>query len=138
LKIIVCGDIAQKHGLIKPLCGLCHKPVRKNQRAIQCEFDVNKEDYDEKNVDCNYIPCHSESTSASADVNSTICRENVFEDLTMRCNPSNLVCGYLNINGLRYKYEHIKDLLQRNLFDVIFRSEAKIDPFFPNAQLDFC
>lgn len=52
----------------------------------------------------------------------------------MRCNPSNLVCGYLNINGLRYKYEHIKDLLQRNLFDIIFRSEAKIDLFFPGAQ----
>jgi hypothetical protein len=62
------------------------------------------------------------------------CTGYVFEDLTMRCNPSNLVCGYLNINGLRYKYEHITDLLQRNLVDILFRSEAKIDPFFPDAQ----
>jgi hypothetical protein len=62
------------------------------------------------------------------------CTGYVFEDLTMRCNPSNLVCGYLNINGLRYEYEHITDLLQRNLVDILFRSEAKIDPFFPDAQ----
>ena len=35
--IILYGDIAQNPGPIKHPCGLCHKPVRNNQRAIQCE-----------------------------------------------------------------------------------------------------
>ncbi|VDI69629.1 Hypothetical predicted protein [Mytilus galloprovincialis] len=49
---------------------------------------------------------------------------------------SNLMCGYLNINSIRHKFESIKDLLHRNLVDILFLSETEIDESFPNAQ--FC
>ncbi|CAG2202643.1 unnamed protein product [Mytilus edulis] len=37
LLILLSGDIAQNPGPIKYPCGICHKPTKKNQRAIQCE-----------------------------------------------------------------------------------------------------
>ena len=35
--IILCDDIAQNPGSIKHPCGLCHRSIWNNQRAIQCE-----------------------------------------------------------------------------------------------------
>jgi exonuclease III len=40
------------------------------------------------------------------------------------------MCGYLNINSIRNKHEYIRDLLQRNLVDILFLSETKIDASF--------
>ncbi|CAC5422126.1 unnamed protein product [Mytilus coruscus] len=37
LLILMSGDIAQNPGPIKYPCGICCKPTKKNQRAIQCE-----------------------------------------------------------------------------------------------------
>lgn len=39
------------------------------------------------------------------------------------------MCGYLNINSIRNKHEYI-----RNLIDILFLSETKIDASFPDAQ----
>jgi hypothetical protein len=60
----------------------------------------------------------------------------VFENLTKarRCNPKSLMCGYLSINSIRNKHEYIRDILQRNLVDILFLSETKIDASFPDAQ----
>ena len=60
----------------------------------------------------------------------------IFEELNTirKGNPSNLICGYININSIRYKHDHIVDLLGRNLLDILFVSETKIDDSFPNAQ----
>lgn len=60
----------------------------------------------------------------------------VFEDLTngRRCNQKSLMCGYLNLNSIRNKHEYIRDLLQRNLVDILFLSETKINAPFPDAQ----
>ena len=62
----------------------------------------------------------------------------MFEDLCKlrKGNATDLICGYLNINSLRYKHERFKDLLQRNLFDLLFLFETKIDESFPPNMLD--
>ena len=41
------------------------------------------------------------------------------------------MCVYLNINSLRYKYDHIKDLLTQN---TVFIPEAKLDESFVNGS----
>ena len=37
LLILISGDIAENPDPIKFLCGSCAKPVKKNQKGIQCE-----------------------------------------------------------------------------------------------------
>ena len=41
--------------------------------------------------------------------------------------PSRFLCVYLNINSLRYKFDHIKDLLIQNTVDLLFIAETKLD-----------
>ncbi|CAC5392393.1 unnamed protein product [Mytilus coruscus] len=90
----------------------------------------------------NYLPCHSTTFSGSTDVKigksfaNGIMHEDVIEELkkVRSSNTSNLMCGYLNINSLKYKFEPIKNLLHRNLVVILFLSETKIDESFPNAQ----
>ncbi|XP_062579446.1 uncharacterized protein LOC134241404 [Saccostrea cucullata] len=51
-----------------------------------------------------------------------------------RTHPSQLICGYLNINSLAGKYEQIQDILRRNLVDMLFLAETKLDDSYPDAQ----
>jgi hypothetical protein len=90
------------------------------------EISINN---NEESADCDYVPCHSTTTSGLTDVNKDA--HDVFENLTKarRCNPKSLMCGYLNINSIRNKHEYI-----RNLVDILFLSETKIDASFPDAQ----
>ncbi|CAC5385397.1 unnamed protein product [Mytilus coruscus] len=102
------------------------------------ELSINEE-----TADLSYLPCHSTTISGLTDVNigksgaKDNMHEDVFEELkkVRSSNTSNLMCGYLNINSLRYKFEPIKDLLHRNLVDILFLSETKIDESFPMLNL---
>ena len=87
----------------------------------------------EKTADCSYLP-HYSSTTSGVNINKS--NKHVFEDLCKhrKGNATDLICGYLKINRLRYKHEHIKDLLQRNLLDLLFLFETKIDESFPDAM----
>jgi hypothetical protein len=55
----------------------------------------------------------------------------IFENLTetRRNHPKRLICAYLNINSLRYKVGHIKELLQKGTADILFlaRKSQKIE-----------
>ena len=81
------------------------------------EISINN---NEESADCDYLSCHSTITSGLTDVNKDT--HDVFENLAKarRCNPKSLMCGYLNINSTRNKHEYIRDLLQRNLVDILF------------------
>ena len=35
--LLLCGDVLENPGPAKNLCGLCDKPVKRNQKAIECE-----------------------------------------------------------------------------------------------------
>lgn len=60
----------------------------------------------------------------------------IFDELkVMRFkDPTRFICASLNINSLRNKFSCIKDLLDRNIVDLLFISETKIDNSFPNAM----
>ena len=62
----------------------------------------------------------------------------LFESLVKlrKDSPVNIICAYLNINSYRYKYEHIVDLLQRNIVDKLFLSETKLEDSFPDAMFN--
>jgi hypothetical protein len=51
-----------------------------------------------------------------------------------RKNPHKLITSYININSLRYKFCHIKELLETNSADILFLAETKIDESFTDAQ----
>ena len=37
LLVLISGDVAENPGPVKNPCGKCERPVRSNQRGIQCE-----------------------------------------------------------------------------------------------------
>ncbi|CAC5409687.1 unnamed protein product [Mytilus coruscus] len=86
----------------------------------------------------NYLP-------STSDVNNNIGIEidesdhDIFKDLVKlrRDAPSNIICAYLNINSYRYKFESIIDLLNRNIVDILFLSETKLDDSFPDVVDNF-
>ncbi|XP_056018787.1 uncharacterized protein LOC130054186 [Ostrea edulis] len=69
-------------------------------------------------------------------VNNVENDHDIWENLVnvRKANPAKLICGYLNINSLAGKYDQIKDILQRNLIDMLFLAETKIDASYPDAQ----
>ena len=50
------------------------------------------------------------------------------------CNPNNLIIGHLNINSIRYKYECLNDIIDKNI-DILLISETKLNDSFPTGQL---
>ncbi|XP_056013254.1 uncharacterized protein LOC130052406 isoform X3 [Ostrea edulis] len=69
-------------------------------------------------------------------VNNVENDHDIWENLVnvRKANPAKLICGYLNINSLAGEYDQIKDILQRNLIDMLFLAETKIDASYPDAQ----
>ena len=48
-------------------------------------------------------------------------------------NPNNLIIGHLNINSIRYKYECLNDIIDKNV-DILLISETKLNDSFPTGQ----
>ena len=59
---------------------------------------------------------------------------NIFDQLcSMRLkHPRRFTFAYLNINSLRYKFDSIRELLDKNIVDLLFLSETKNNTF-PDA-----
>ena len=64
------------------------------------------------------------------------CDKYIFDELKnlRRKNPNKFLIAYLNINGLRYKFCYISELLTANIVDMLFLSETKIDDSFTDTQ----
>ena len=62
--------------------------------------------------------------------------QNIFDELLniRRKNPRKFLCTYININSLRNKFASIHELLVKNIVDVLFISETKLDDSFRDAQ----
>ena len=50
--------------------------------------------------------------------------------------PKNLITCHLNINSVRNKFPEVAYILQKNVTDILFLSETKLDSSFPLSQ--FC
>jgi hypothetical protein len=48
--------------------------------------------------------------------------------------PFKLVCAYLSINSVRHTIGNIKEFLHKNIIDILFLAETKIDNSFPDCQ----
>jgi hypothetical protein len=61
---------------------------------------------------------------------------NIFDNLIQvrKKHPNKFISSYLNINSLRYKFCSIKELLSRNIVDMLIIAETKLDESFPVAQ----
>ncbi|XP_055995545.1 uncharacterized protein LOC125668382 isoform X2 [Ostrea edulis] len=188
--ILLCGDVSPNPGPVRFPCSTCRKPVKSNQKAIQCDFcelwvhlkctnldhaaymSLGKsEDYFYCNLCESRLPNFTDSffndeeitysqppsgdgmhknvhfTSANQS-NSPLAtpngkskvQENEEDDIFVelfsarKANPKKFIVAYLNINSLRSKIEHIHELLTRNIVDILFLSETKVDETFVDAQ----
>ena len=184
LCILLCGDVQLNPGPVKCPCIICRKPVKSNQKGIQCDFcdlwvhlkctNLNLHQYekfstsDEKYFcvncidrlpdlndsfflnDISGIDSHSFDTTGSSlsrsssrtDVNIDFeerihyNEDDIFAEVKglKRKNPHKLTTSYININSLRYKFCHIKELLETHSVDILFLAETKIDESFTDAQ----
>ncbi|CAG2239474.1 PLG [Mytilus edulis] len=98
-------------------------------------FDMSKEE--ESNApSTNYLPSISDVNNNTGIETDESEYHDIFKDLVKlrRDAPTNIICAYLNINSYRYKFESIIDLLNRNIVDILFLSETKLDDSFPDAM----
>ena len=103
-----------------------------------CTLPKFSDSYFIEKSDANPDPQIDAITASDVNINSEAEDQHVgdiFEDLVKlrKWAPANIICGYLNINSYRNKYEHIVELLQRNIIDILFISETKLDSSFPDA-----
>jgi hypothetical protein len=160
--ILLAGDVATNPGPVANPCGYCARPVAKTHRAVLCEAcyywwhikcaGISPNEYQKlsKSTDpwicsvCNsfqftdsffsdiYIP-DSENDGGNSFTDS---KNDLFDSIkeTRRENPNKFLCAYININSLRYKFCDIKELLTKNIVDLLFISETKLDDTFVDAQ----
>ncbi|VDI82458.1 Hypothetical predicted protein [Mytilus galloprovincialis] len=83
----------------------------------------------------NYLPSISDVNN-NPGIETDESEYDIFKDLVKlgRDAPTNIICAYLNINSYSYKFESIIDLLNRNIVDILFLSEKKLDDSFPDAM----
>lgn len=183
--LILSGDIEVNPGPIKFPCQNCAKPVKSNQKAIQCDFcdiwvhlkctRLTTEEYrilensdetyfcevcidrlpnftdsffkqkcDENQplphvcVNINNLEYYSiNSTSIpTSPASDSEYEYDIFDELSemRKKHTKKFICAYLNINSLRNKISHIKELLQKGTVDMLFIAETKIDNSFVDSQ----
>ncbi|XP_056004379.1 uncharacterized protein LOC125659658 isoform X2 [Ostrea edulis] len=188
--LLLCGDVSPNPGTVRFPCSTCRKPVKSNQKAIQCDFcelwvhlkctnldlaaymSLGKSDdyfycnlcesrlpnftdsfFDDEETTYSQLPSgdgmhenvqftstnQSNSPLATPNGKSKV-QENEEDDIFVelfsarKANPKKFIVAYLNINSLRSKIEHIHELLTRNIVDILFLSETKLDETFVDAQ----
>ena len=161
--LILSGDISLNPGPAKFPCGQCYRPVAKTHRAVLCEAcclwfhikceNISASDYIELDKSDDPWTCkqcsnfhftesffedQNISFCSNSEVNSSTSTapEEIFDDLLKlkKKNPKKFICAYLNINSLRHKFASIHDLLSKNIVDLLFIAETKLDNTFVDAQ----
>ena len=61
--------------------------------------------------------------------------EDIFGDLRSVRNdhPKNLIFGHININSIRYKFDTLREILDKNDVDILVIEETKLDVTFSSA-----
>ena len=149
LLLLVCGGVSLNPGPKRNPCGICHRPVPKNHRAVQCEAcyfwhhikceNISPTEYsilcgDDKpwicrncmdfHVSDSFFECSDESTISEESMNY-----NVFEELAQvrKSHPRKLITSHLNISSLSYKFDEINPQFIDRIVDILFISESKLD-----------
>ncbi|CAG2205904.1 unnamed protein product [Mytilus edulis] len=150
--LLLSGDVSINPGPTKFPCGSCGKAVRKNQKGILCDGCTQW-----FHVKCIELPL-DEYTELSKSTDDWYCKTctlpeftNSFFDMSKEGESNAPSTNYLpsisdvnnNTTGMvmtnyRYKFESIIDLLNRNIVDILFLSETKLDDSFPDAMFTVC
>ena len=163
LYILLSGDVHQNPGPLKFPCINCRKPVKSNQRGIQCDFcdlwvhlkcsPLTIQQYDKLSTsddeyfceNCNdRLPNFSDSyfeflvddqSNAPLDINTSGVNKNIFQQLrdSRSKHPGNFIAAYININSLRYKFNEIQELLDDKVVDLLYIAETKLDETFNDS-----
>ncbi|XP_060579019.1 uncharacterized protein LOC132735993 [Ruditapes philippinarum] len=161
LIIQLSGDIALNPGPIKFPCGGCYRPVASNHRAVYCEAcylwwhikcaAISASEYVKLSNDdepwlcrnCNTFHFSDSYFEPNISLDSSIqsdCEDNdipaIFDELIniKKESPNKFTCAYININSLRNKFDFLKEILIKNIVDILFIAETKLDGSFPDAQ----
>ncbi len=163
LILLVCGDIHPCPGPnYKYPCGICQKPVRKNQKGIQCDIcnlwhhtkcikmpdDVYfrlGENIDEpwECDSCHFPYAFTDSffntsgvSMQSSSSEDTIPDSDILQDFVnlRKKHPKNFIVSYININSLQFKFSELSLILQNKLVDCLFVAETKLN----DSHLDSC
>ena len=104
--------------------GNCTEPWLCNE-CTKCNFSDSFFDY-------SYVPDLNLSST------STEPTDDIFDNLTSirKQHPKRFLCACLNINSIRNKFHHVRQLLTENIVDLLFLLETKIDDSFPDAQFN--
>ena len=137
---------------VKKSCLACNKAIRLNQKELICNLcsgsfhykceagklrlDVNLWNF----TRCELLPLSDSFFDSDTELNrskrSSQCDELEDNDIDSldryQSNISgyykfNIKIGYLNINSVVNKIDEVKELLNRNMFDILFLTETKID-----------
>ncbi|KAK3091810.1 hypothetical protein FSP39_022788 [Pinctada imbricata] len=75
---------------------------------------------------CSYADDPHVNSSLSCTTNEHV---NIFDQLidVRLKHPKRFTCAYLNVNSVRHKFDMVKDLLIKNVVDLLFLAETKID-----------
>ena len=119
--------------------GACNNIL--TQGAVNCNLSVT----DNGSESCN-IPNSTSENSNTFQENAVNSVENIDvpnpNDLDpykvlanfYKINSKNITFSHLNINSLTNKFPELHDIFRNGACSIIFLSETKIDPSFPNAQ----
>ena len=137
---------------VKKSCLACNKTIRLNQKELtcnlcsgsfhyKCEAGKLKLDVNLWNCTrCGLPPLSDSFFDLDTELNRSR-RSSQYDDIEDNDSDSldwyqsdisgyykfNIKIGYLNINSVVNKIDEVKDLLNRNMFDILFLAETKID-----------
>ena len=136
MNFAMCGFTP--NALICQMNYIINSPYQQSWFYQPCTLPNFSDSYFIEKSDADSDPQIDATTASDVNINSEADDQHVgdiFEDLVKQRKgaPANIICGYLNINSYRNKYEHIVELLQRNIIDILFISETKLDSSFPEA-----
>ncbi len=156
--LLACGDVHPCPGPnYKYPCGVCHKPVKVNQKGILCDLCnlwhhtkcvnmptteyfrlADNEEEPWECPDCSFPYKFTDSffntTTSDSLGNDSILSENsipdrdIFQDFfDLRKYPRKFIISHININSVQHKFSELSILLKNKLVDCLFIAESKLN-----------
>ena len=149
-------DDRKNENSVKRVCVSCNRSLRKNQNGVECSSCRNLfhqkcsgMSRKELNKNVRFWCCFTclmpqitdsffEDSAETCSLNSSTTNDELIPDsiewFYSNINSyymSNIKIAHLNINSIQNKLDEAKNMLNRNMFDILFIGETKLDDTFP-------